>query len=344
MSVKLSCITVTDHSRLKSVVQQTFDLSVPRGWVLVKYTGPTTIALQASAPNGTIPDLVSKLDDDQIQYALVRLPAITFGGVEGTPKDIFVTWVGPKVGKIERGKKSEHLQDLKTVLEPSHTDLTALTKNNFTEQTLRELSDPSSGTHVLKPMDQQTDQETYKATVAADQVSRQQHDERIKKQGQEKAKKASVAVASVGGADRKLSVITITNGDKVDLAVQALLDKTNVKGWVLVRYTSPTHLELQQSGFGNISELHPHLEDNQIQYALIRLPAEPVTKDIFITWIGPKVSKIEQAKKTEHLADLKSVLGPSHGHLIIFTKVNFNEAKVRELADPSSGTHILKDG
>jgi len=55
------------------------------------------------------------------------------------------------------------------------------------------------------------------------------------------------------------------------------------------------------------------------------------------------VSKIEQGKKSEHLADLKSVLGPAHSGMIAFTKKNFTETKIRELADPSSGTHILKE-
>jgi len=55
------------------------------------------------------------------------------------------------------------------------------------------------------------------------------------------------------------------------------------------------------------------------------------------------VSKIEQAKKTEHQADAQQVLSPSHASLTIYTKNGFNEAKIRELSSPTAGTHILKD-
>jgi len=72
-----------------------------------------SFAFQASSNSKTagVADLVPLLDDAQVQYALIRLPPW-----EDEPaKDIFLTWVGPKVSQIERGKKSEHLADAKEV-------------------------------------------------------------------------------------------------------------------------------------------------------------------------------------------------------------------------------------
>jgi len=342
MATKLSAITVADHQRVVAEVKKVFEISVEEGFVLLKYSAPSSLQLQSSSPRGTIPQLLSLLDDAQVQYALVRLPPLP--GDDKGPKDVFLTWVGCNVGKIERGKKSEHLADVKSVLGPSHIDLTALTRQNFTHKTLRELADPSSGTHVLKPSDAFTEQQTFKATLKADEESRKTHEEKLIRQGEQKQKQApKVTSSSAGGPVVKLSAVTVANPDLVAAAVGALLDKLNRQGFVLLHYSGgPTHLSLQATGFGSAETLLPHLEDNQIQYALIRLPPSPVTKDVFLTWVGPKVSKIEQGKKSEHLADLKAVLGPAHSELTALTRVNFTEKKIRELADPSSGTHILK--
>jgi hypothetical protein len=63
---------------------------------------------------------------------------------------------------------------------------------------------------------------------------------------------------------------------------------------------------------GDVEELKPHLEDNQIQYALVRLGGiqhkgslKVTTRDIFITWIGPAVGIIEKGKKTAYLGDVE---------------------------------------
>jgi len=249
---------------------------------------------------------------------------------------------------LNEEKKNEHLTDVKSVLGPSHTDLTALTRQRFNTQTLWELSLPSSGTHVLKPLDDVEDRLTTQATLEADARSRQQTEERHRQAAAENIKKkapeiATSASAKPSGDSEKLSVVTLVDPTNIRKAISLLLDRSTPRGWVLVGYSGNTNnIVLLGHGFAGVDELSGHLKEDQIQYALIRLPADPVTKDIFINWVGPKVSKIQQGKKVEHLADLKSVLGPAHTDLTILTKIGFTDQKVRELSDPSSGTHILK--
>ena len=58
---------------------------------------------------GDVEDLKLQLEDDEIQYGLVRL-----GGIQGTgTRDVFICWIGPRVGIIEKGKKSALLGDAK---------------------------------------------------------------------------------------------------------------------------------------------------------------------------------------------------------------------------------------
>jgi len=230
-------------------------------------------------------------------------------------------------------------------LGPSHVELIALTKQNFTASKLWELADPSAGSHVLKPMDENEERASQQQTIEADVAIRKANEQKLKQQTEEKKQRIeSTAVGSSNAPTEKLVVVTVVNPEKIRSSVSTLLERNTEKGWVLLRYSGPNQISLQGVGFGGVSELVAQLEDNQIQYGLIRLPPDPLQKDIFMQWVGPKVSKIEQGKKSEHLADLKKLLGPAHAELTALTKKNFNEAKVRELSDPSSGTHILKDG
>jgi len=344
MSQKLSVLTITDFEKIRSELSRVFHVNAPAGWVLLRYTAGTTLALQASSPNGTVADLIKQLDDSQVQYALIRLPTVG----DQPSKDLFLTWVGCNVSKIERGKKSEHLADAKTVLSPSHIDLTALTRVGFTEAKLRELSDPSSGSHVLKPLDDQEERKITQATQQADAASRNQFVEKQHKVAEEKKKVLNTTNPSPrggSGATRKLTVLTLQDADEVDKGLAGLLNKNVHRGWIVVRYVGATTIGLQAVGIeSTIDQLVGHLEENQIQYALIRIPPVHLEtpKDVFLTWVGPKVSKIEQAKKTEHLADMKEILKPAHCQLSALTKVGFTEQKLRELADPAAGSHVLK--
>jgi len=285
------------------------------------------------------------LQDNEIQYALVRLRPDD----EGVKKDVLITWVGSKVGKIERGKKSEHLADVQSILGPTHVQLTALTRQGFTENKLRELAHPASGSHVLKPADDETDRVTHQATIEADEKSRKAKEEQIKREHEEKARAHQQAAQQkpvTTGPAVKLNAISCVELEKVQSVVAQLLHKTTLSGFIVLRYVSKDTVTLQTSQLsGGVDQLLPHLEENQVQYVLLRLQptqATEVTKDIFINWMGPKVSKIEQGKKTEHLGDAKEILKPHHAQVTCLTKKGFTEERIRALADPTAGSHVLK--
>eukprot|EP01119_Soliformovum_irregulare_P018075 TRINITY_DN547_c0_g1_i4.p4 TRINITY_DN547_c0_g1~~TRINITY_DN547_c0_g1_i4.p4 ORF type:complete len:103 (-),score=24.25 TRINITY_DN547_c0_g1_i4:886-1194(-) len=91
--------------------------------------------------------MVSHLKDDQIQYCLIRLPevnsvkdAVNVDRKDGKilTKDIFINWSGPAVRQIEKGQKKSHVGDVSAYLKPFHADLSAVNRENFTEEVVRE--------------------------------------------------------------------------------------------------------------------------------------------------------------------------------------------------------------
>jgi len=119
----------------------------PQGWIIVGYTGPNSIGLQHKG-NGGVAELVPKLSDDQVQYILVRLPEPQEGAKTPT-KDVFLTWVGPNVKVMERGKKKAHVPDVANYLKPHHWELEAINRANFSESTIRTKSHANSGSHII---------------------------------------------------------------------------------------------------------------------------------------------------------------------------------------------------
>jgi len=346
MSLKGSVITFTDSDKVQAAINDILHPTNNGGYVLVRYSAPTTLVFQASS-KGPAEELVPLLQENEIQYALVRLRP----DEEGVKKDVLITWVGPKVGKIERGKKSEHLADVQLLLKPTHVQLTALTKVGFTEVRLRELAHPASGSHVLKPADDADEKAVYKATIEADEKGRKEQEERIKRENEQKAKlhqqtspRPQAAVST--GNTTKLAAISVVDLESIQKVVAELLHKSVLSGFVILKYISKDTVALQTSTLsGGVAELLPFLEDNQVQFVLLKLQptkSTDVTKDVFITWMGPKVSKIEQGKKTEHLGDAKEVLKPHHAQVTALTKNGFTEEKIRALADPTAGSHVLK--
>eukprot|EP01102_Stenamoeba_stenopodia_P003343 TRINITY_DN13298_c0_g1_i1.p2 TRINITY_DN13298_c0_g1~~TRINITY_DN13298_c0_g1_i1.p2 ORF type:complete len:143 (-),score=49.05 TRINITY_DN13298_c0_g1_i1:69-497(-) len=131
----------------------------------------------------------------------------------------------------------------------------------------------------------------------------------------------------------------------IQAALADVLKPTSFNGWVLLRYQNDNAIVFQAKGNGGVAELVPNLKDDEVQYALVRLHEKKGTtdtsKDVYIAWTGPGVSKIKAAKKNTHSGDVQKILAPNHAQLTAVNRANFNEQRVRERADPQAGSHII---
>ncbi|GAM18766.1 hypothetical protein SAMD00019534_019410 [Acytostelium subglobosum LB1] len=125
-------------------------------WIIVGYSGPATLEFR-QAGNGGASALIQHLRDDECAYVFVR-EEYTEGdagfkegviGNKANTKDIFIAWTGPKVGIIEKGKKKSHVGDAKVLFQPFHAELTAINRANFNDVTVKDRSNPLSGSHVI---------------------------------------------------------------------------------------------------------------------------------------------------------------------------------------------------
>jgi len=124
------------------------------GWILCGYQDDNcTLEIQAHGTGG-VSEFVPLLQDDQWQYMLVRTQDTSKnikmqGEVKKTTRDVFITWQVPSVSILQRGRFNEHRNTLRSVMKPSHADLVAIGKKNFTEQEVASKSAPLSGSHEI---------------------------------------------------------------------------------------------------------------------------------------------------------------------------------------------------
>jgi len=137
------------------------------------------------------------------------------------------------------------------------------------------------------------------------------------------------------------------DGPGIAQAKKEIFNDTAKHGWLLLGYQDKSGgIIVQAKGTGDISEMASLLKDDEVQYVLVRIPAEkdgnPTVRDISIHWTGPAVKPIERGKKKMHFDFVAHHLAPVHCTLQALNSKNFNEATVRAKSNAHSGSHVIE--
>lgn len=129
--------------------------------------------------------------------------------------------------------------------------------------------------------------------------------------------------------DRTASMATLKfeNPEEFNALMNERFGKGPIASYVVLGYSGPQTVRMQAGGEGGVTELVQQLKDDQIQYGLIRITyfedGNPLTRDVFVQWNGPKVSAIQKGIKKAHCGELKSVLCPTAIEILASSKTNF---------------------
>eukprot|EP01098_Paradermamoeba_levis_P012439 TRINITY_DN544_c0_g1_i1.p1 TRINITY_DN544_c0_g1~~TRINITY_DN544_c0_g1_i1.p1 ORF type:complete len:169 (+),score=52.55 TRINITY_DN544_c0_g1_i1:70-507(+) len=141
--------------------------------------------------------------------------------------------------------------------------------------------------------------------------------------------------------------LKLDNESELREAQAALFNINSFSGWVLLNYVGPSTVHFAAGGEGGVDELKPHLEHDQIQYALVRTAVEEhgvkKFRDVFICSIGKGVGIIEKGKKTALLGDAQNYLQPHHANVTVLAPQNLSQASLLDRSNPLSGSNVIND-
>eukprot|EP01121_Diplochlamys_sp_Union-15-3_P005411 TRINITY_DN1573_c0_g1_i7.p1 TRINITY_DN1573_c0_g1~~TRINITY_DN1573_c0_g1_i7.p1 ORF type:complete len:248 (+),score=37.22 TRINITY_DN1573_c0_g1_i7:91-744(+) len=117
------------------------------------------------------------------------------------------------------------------------------------------------------------------------------------------------------------------------------------RAWLLLGYEGSL-ITVQATGTGNVSEMLPHIQPDEVQYMLVRIPTNvdenaSTCRDVMITWTGPKVKIFDRGRKQTHLGEITKRLQPLHASLTATSLERFSEDFIRLKSDPLSGSHVI---
>jgi len=104
--------------------------SQPYNWAVFGYDG-NKIVFQEKGTGG-IDELVAKFQDDQAQYAFLRV--ISGDSESKRTKFVFISWCGPNVGALKRAKMSVHKASVKTVVKDFAVEIHGETAADLSEE------------------------------------------------------------------------------------------------------------------------------------------------------------------------------------------------------------------
>jgi hypothetical protein len=133
-------------------------------------------------------------------------------------------------------------------------------------------------------------------------------------------------------------------------AKAALFSADSQGGWLLINYvgTNLYDIHFAAQGQGSWDEVSAHFKDDKIQYGVIRFSniletgaTKLTNRDVFFTWIGPKVTEAQKAGNTKFNGDPQWYLGPFQTEITVLRK-DCMLADVLELSSPLSASRVCK--
>eukprot|EP01102_Stenamoeba_stenopodia_P003624 TRINITY_DN13799_c0_g1_i1.p1 TRINITY_DN13799_c0_g1~~TRINITY_DN13799_c0_g1_i1.p1 ORF type:complete len:136 (+),score=32.57 TRINITY_DN13799_c0_g1_i1:137-544(+) len=95
-------------------------------------------------------------------------------------------------------------------------------------------------------------------------------------------------------------------------AYQKVRNDASGVNWFTIGYEGNTKLVFQNEGSGGVSELVSHFQDNECQYAYLKVKYEADeskrTKFVLLSWAGPSASVLKKGKMSVHKSAVKQVV------------------------------------
>eukprot|EP01091_Cochliopodium_minus_P011618 TRINITY_DN3339_c0_g2_i1.p1 TRINITY_DN3339_c0_g2~~TRINITY_DN3339_c0_g2_i1.p1 ORF type:complete len:506 (-),score=152.40 TRINITY_DN3339_c0_g2_i1:46-1563(-) len=120
--------------------------------------------------------------------------------------------------------------------------------------------------------------------------------------------------------------------------------RTSNLDWTLFGYQDKKIITFQSEGSGGLEELKTHLKEDQIQYGLLKVTDTidnlPVTRFVFIVWIGKAVKIFVKSLSVTHRGKMKDFIGQAHVTIDAIILDDLQQDIIQQKVSDASGSSV----
>jgi hypothetical protein len=311
-------------------------------FVVLGYSNPNTLTVLAEGEGG-LNEASASFPDDDCRYVLLKKEHKV--EISKTVKFAFVDWTPVGMKPMRKATISTHKGQVKEIMKPFHVDLVASDKSELSDDLILEKIGMSSGTSSFVtdkkatslPRKEDPKQASY--TPPTGKAGFTPMSQRLSKSGESEIKQPM-----------KASVQQITFNDEASFkaALKAVRDDKQETNWVLGSYQGKNAVSFIGSGSGGVSELVTKLEDENINFGVIRvsenIDKSKTTKFVYIYWVPEAVKIMKKAEASARKGAIDAIFAPYHVDLTIQTKDELSDQIIMDKVSSASGSksHIVQ--
>jgi len=305
-------------------------------WVVLGYSSPNMLTVLAEGEGG-LAEASASFPDDECRYVLLRKEHKV--EISKTVKFAFVDWTPVGMKPIRKAAISTHKGQVKEILKPFHVDLVASDKSELSDDVILEKIGMSSGTAsyvtdkkaTTLPKKEDPKQASFTPSTGKGFTHMSP---RLSKSGEAELKQPMKG----GGAQQ----LTFTDEAAFKAALKAVRDDKGETNWILGSYQGKNSISLIGSGSGGVTELSSRLEDDNINFGVVRvnevIDKSKTTKFAYVYWVPESVKIMKKAEASARKGAIDAVFAPYHVDLTVQAKDELSDQHLMDAVSSASGS------
>lgn len=313
-SVKTEAVVLfEDEEAVRGAIRSIRDDNNESNWCLVGYKDVNTLTLLGQGSGG-VEELMTKLNDDEILYALFRTTEVVDKSV--TVKFGFLKLLSDKVKPMEKARIGTHMGFVQKLFSPFHVEWMLDTRADFS------LDIVTQRFRENMFLDSRVRDNEAKAPIQR-KSSTATSGPRVPMQG---------TTESLKFADEEAFRKTLAD-------VRNDQSETN---WLSVSYAGKHTLSLLGSGTGDVDEMLQTFEEDNVNFGLLRvievIDKSKTVKFVYLKWQPETVAPMKKAEISVKKGAIDDLFRPYHVDFFISTKQEINQQLVMDRVAAVSGS------
>jgi len=346
-----------DGSIQKALATCRSDEKGPNAYVVLGYSNPTTLTVIASGEGG-LTEASVHLPSDDSRYVLLRKDHKV--EMAKTVKFAFIDWTPTGLKPLRKALISTHKGQVQQMMKPFHVDYAASDQSDLDERIILGKIGMASGTSSQVTDKKATEKKVtaapkpvnFNSPTSADGPSSPKQPVRNFTPMRSTQPRQSVTDDKKSDAMRAAGTTTIqfVDADAFKNALKTVRNDKEPTDWILANYPKKDTIGLIGSGSGGLNELLTKVEDDSVNFGLIRVTEQidksKTTKFVYLKWQPESVKPMKKAEIGTRQGAISALFQPYHVDTVISKKDEISQEQMMDMVSSASGSksHVISRG